>query len=224
MDEQHSAPRSGAELPKRHPKTGPRRNESARVAVLRAADDLLVDVGFHAMTVSAIAERADVAKQTIYRWWRSKVDILLDVLEEDLRDGASWPSQAESAAAVLEQHVTHLSHVFTRSSTGHVLFALIGHALQDPATAAPLRGRVLARQAQNDRARLTDAFASAPVPALSRHDADQLLDLAVGPVFYRPFTTGQPMDPRFVRRLAAALADRPGSPRADARPVPRPSH
>ncbi|MDQ8708134.1 helix-turn-helix domain-containing protein [Streptomyces sp. LHD-70] len=104
--EKPSAPRPGTEPPDLRPKTGPRRNEAVRIAVLRATDDLLVDHGFHALTVSAIAERADAAKQTIYRWWRSKVDILLDVLEEGLKDGASEPLRAESASAALEQHVT----------------------------------------------------------------------------------------------------------------------
>lgn len=226
MDEQHSTPRSDIELPERHPKAVPRRREAARVAVLRAAGDLLTDLGFHAMTVSAIAERAGVAKQTIYRRWRSKVSILLDVLEEDLRDGAPWPPRAEDAPAALEHHTTHLIHVFTQSSTGHVLFALIGHALQDPATAATLRGQVLTRQLQYDRARLGDALTSGPVPTLvlNRHDADQLLDLTVGPAFYRAFMTGQPMDPGFVKRLTvAALAPRHDSPCAGVRPFPGPS-
>src|SRR5262245_39369646 len=60
-----------------------RRDESARIAVLHAADDLLVERGFGGVTIEGIAARAGVAKQTIYRWWPSKVDILLDTLIED---------------------------------------------------------------------------------------------------------------------------------------------
>src|ERR1700741_5576172 len=60
-----------------------RRNEDARLAVLHAADDLLVERGFGGVTVEGIAARAGVAKQTIYRWWPSKVDILLATFIED---------------------------------------------------------------------------------------------------------------------------------------------
>ncbi|MEW2068959.1 TetR/AcrR family transcriptional regulator [Streptomyces sp. NPDC007346] len=186
-------------------RSGPRRSEAARVAVLRAADDLLVDVGFHAMTVSAIAERAGVAKQTIYRWWRSKVAILLDVLEEDLHDRESWPEPPHSAQAALEQHVTHWSRVFTQSPTGHVLFVLIGHALHDAATATVLRDQVLSRQRQYDRARVRQALALPPGGAVPREEADQLLDVLIGPAFHRAFTTGRPLDPWFAERLTATV-------------------
>src|ERR1700742_2928855 len=60
-----------------------RRNEQARLAVLHAADDLLAERGFAGVTIEGIAARAGVAKQTIYRWWPSKVEGLLDTLIED---------------------------------------------------------------------------------------------------------------------------------------------
>ncbi|MFJ8536048.1 TetR/AcrR family transcriptional regulator [Streptomyces sp. NPDC093591] len=180
---------------------------------MRAADDLLVDTGFQAVTVGSIADRAGVSKQTIYRWWRSKIDILLDVLEEDLRDTASWPARTESAPAALVEHVTRLSGVFTRSSTGRVLFVLIGHALQDATTAAALRKHVLDPQRGQDRARLRAALASDSPGTLPRQEADQFLDLLAGPVFYRAFMTGRPTDPRFAERLVATLLTcRPGTP------------
>src|ERR1700728_4739737 len=59
------------------------RSEQARISILKAADDLLVERGFAGVTIEGIAARAGVAKQTIYRWWPSKVDILLDTLIED---------------------------------------------------------------------------------------------------------------------------------------------
>ena len=60
-----------------------RRSEHARLAVVRAADNLLAELGFAAVTIEGIATRAGVAKQTIYRWWPSKVDVLLDSLLDD---------------------------------------------------------------------------------------------------------------------------------------------
>jgi Bacterial regulatory proteins, tetR family len=59
------------------------RSEAAREAVLEAADDLLVENGFAGVTIEGIAARAGVGKQTIYRWWSSKTDILMDAFLED---------------------------------------------------------------------------------------------------------------------------------------------
>src|SRR5688500_13972105 len=55
-----------------------RRNEATRQAILDAAIDLVVTTGFAALSVEAIAKRAGVGKQTIYRWWPSKGAVLLD--------------------------------------------------------------------------------------------------------------------------------------------------
>ena len=48
--------------------------------MLEAVDDLLAERGFAGVTIEGIATAAGVAKQTIYRWWHSKTDILLDAL------------------------------------------------------------------------------------------------------------------------------------------------
>src|ERR1700729_523747 len=75
-----------------------RRDENARLAVLHAADDLLVERGFGGVTVEGIAARAGVAKQTIYRWWPSKVDILLDTLIDDARTRLAVPDTGSPGA------------------------------------------------------------------------------------------------------------------------------
>src|ERR1700722_7124852 len=67
------------------------RSDPARIAVLEAADDLLVERGFAGVTIEGIAAKAGVAKQTIYRWWESKTAILFDALAEDAAEFFSSP-------------------------------------------------------------------------------------------------------------------------------------
>ncbi|MFD3702235.1 TetR/AcrR family transcriptional regulator [Nocardia sp. NPDC058658] len=55
-----------------------RRNEASRRAILSAAFELAGEIGYDKLTIEAIAARAGVGKQTIYRWWPSKGAVLLD--------------------------------------------------------------------------------------------------------------------------------------------------
>ena len=47
-------------------------------AILAAAYKLLLEDGFAAVTIEKIAERAQVSKATIYKWWPSKGAVMLD--------------------------------------------------------------------------------------------------------------------------------------------------
>src|SRR4051812_8481063 len=55
-----------------------RRSERSRQAILTAAVELVGEVGYARLTIEAIAARAGVGKQTIYRWWPSKGAVVLD--------------------------------------------------------------------------------------------------------------------------------------------------
>ncbi|MEV6049454.1 TetR/AcrR family transcriptional regulator [Streptomyces sp. NPDC052107] len=55
-----------------------RRSEKSRRAIYAAALALIGEVGYPKTTVEGMAARAGVGKQTIYRWWSSKADVLLE--------------------------------------------------------------------------------------------------------------------------------------------------
>ena len=70
-----------------------RRSERSRLAIYDAALDLVAEVGYPKTTIEGIAARAGVGKQTIYRWWGSKADVLLeaflDLGEQAARDAGA---------------------------------------------------------------------------------------------------------------------------------------
>ena len=72
-----------------------RRNESSRRAVLTATLELLQEVPYARLSIEGIAARAGVGKQTIYRWWPSKADVLmeafLDLAERSAREAGEQP-------------------------------------------------------------------------------------------------------------------------------------
>jgi len=57
------------------------RSAASHQAMLRAALELLSEVGFEAMSIEAISTRAGVGKTTIYRRYSSKDELVADAIE-----------------------------------------------------------------------------------------------------------------------------------------------
>lgn len=162
-----------------------RRNEEARLAVLGAADELLVERGFGAVTVEGIAARAGVAKQTIYRWWPSKVDILLDTLVEEA-DRRLKISEDGPVVDAVRAYLRALARFLAKDDAGKVLLALIGEAQHDAETAALFHERYLDPRRARERALLKRGIAAGELPA--GLNADAALDALLGPIVYRALT------------------------------------
>ncbi|BCJ56527.1 putative transcriptional regulator, TetR family protein [Actinoplanes sp. NBRC 14428] len=184
------------------------RSEEARRSVLRAADDLLAEKGFAALTIEGIAARAGVAKQTIYRWWPSKTDVLLDAYAEDAAEDLT-PPDTGNLADDLRGYLISLARYLTGSDAGAVFRALAGQAQHDPALAARLRQDHLTRQRARDRGPLERAVARGELPAGT--DLEVLVDRLVGPVYYRILVTGQEVTEDFVDELVTACTSAPSA-------------
>jgi AcrR family transcriptional regulator len=183
-----------------------RRNEEARLAVLAAADELLVERGFGGVTVERIAARAGVSKQTIYRWWPSKVDILLDTLVEEADLRLKIPEDGPVVDAV-RAYLRALARFLTKADAGKVLLALLGEAQHDAATAALFHERYLDPRRARERALLKRGVAAGELPAGLNPDA--VLDALIGPIVYRALT-GAPVSRGFVDGVVDRVLASPG--------------
>ncbi|MEV7559530.1 TetR/AcrR family transcriptional regulator [Streptomyces sp. NPDC089795] len=161
--------------------------------MLNAADDLLVEQGFAATTIEGIAARAGVAKQTIYRWWKSKVEILLDALAEDALEGLAWAEPAGTPAEDLTAHLHRVADFF-QEPAGQVLRALLGNAQLDQDAAAALREGFLLKQRERDLAGLRPIVERHTGTAPEEEHLDRLADLLLGPIYYRVLVFGTPAD------------------------------
>ena len=68
--------------PENQPSAGRPRSEEAHKAILDATLELLVEVGFSALTVEGVATRAGVGKATIYRRWPSKLPLVIEAFSQ----------------------------------------------------------------------------------------------------------------------------------------------
>ena len=176
------------------------RSEEARIAVLEAADDLLAERGFASVTIEGIAARAGVAKQTIYRWWSSKTDILFDALTADAAEYFT-PADHGDLGNDLREQLSQLAAFLSKTDAGEVFRALAGQAQHDPAVAARFESEVVARQRERDRGPFLRARHRGQLAETA--DIDLAIDQLVGPVYYRVLVTRQSVPPPFTDALVA---------------------
>lgn len=174
------------------------RSEAARVAVLEAADDLLVERGFAGVTIEGIAARAGVAKQTIYRWWTSKTAILFDALLADAAEHFTPPDHGDLGSD-LRDHLRQIATFLTATDAGVVCRALAGQAQHDPAVATRFQSDFVGPQRERDREPFLRAQRRGELS--QTEDIDLAVDQLVGPIYYRALVTGQTVPPQFTDAL-----------------------
>lgn len=76
----------------------PEQREQRRQELLAAASELLTSGGLEAVSLSAIARAAGLAKSNVYRYFGSREEILLDIL---VQDELVWVGELERALAPL---------------------------------------------------------------------------------------------------------------------------
>jgi AcrR family transcriptional regulator len=178
------------------------RSEEARVAVLQAADDLLVERGFAGLTVEGIAAAAGVAKQTIYRWWPSKTEILFDAYILDATEHFT-PTDHGDLATDLRDHLRQLATFLSRPDSNAAFRALAGQAQHEPAVAERFRADVMRPQRDRDRQPFLRARKRGQLPA--RYDTELAIDQLTGPMYQRILLTGQGLPPAYTNRLVKDL-------------------
>ena len=92
-----------AQPPKKPAPDSSRRSEKSRRAIYDAALALVGEVGYPKTTIEGIAARAGVGKQTIYRWWSSKAEVLL----EAFIDLSAQAAEAAARPEVVGEHAEY---------------------------------------------------------------------------------------------------------------------
>jgi AcrR family transcriptional regulator len=188
------------------PPTGSRRHEAAEQAILRAAAELLAAGDGVLITVAAIAERAGVGKQTIYRWWPSKSAVLLDAMIHRAEEVAPAPDSGDSHTDLrLFLRSTIAAGPVNRSQ----LLGVLREALGDVATMERLAAFTATRREALTQI-LDRARSRGQISSLDGHD--RVVDQVFGLVWYRMIFAHQPIDERAADEAAAALATQLASP------------
>ena len=156
---------------------GRKRSEEARAAILDAVLSLLREHAYADVSCDTIAAQAGVGKQTIYRWWSNKADVVLDAL----REHASAVTAPETGS--LEGDVRAFFEATFRlvrgpRGTGPVLKGLMAEAQLNAAFAPRFADFIETR-----RSALQSVLARHPVA--DERELPTLVDMLFGAFWYR---------------------------------------
>lgn len=178
-------------------KRGRPRSVETEKAILTAAYDLLLELGFADVTVEKIADRAQVSKATIYKWWPNKAAVVTDSYLNATTEKLQVPDTG-SAVTDITLQASRLA-AFLDSKEGRVINELIAEGQFDSALAETYRARYFVPRRIVSHEILERGVKRGELR--SGLDIELCLDLIYGPIFYRLLITGEPVDDAFVGRI-----------------------
>jgi AcrR family transcriptional regulator len=195
------------------PTRGRPRQASAGKAIVDATLELLAERGFQAATIEAIAERASVGRNTIYRRWASKEELIVDALQELFVD-LDFQEHGDVYSLLLDW-VRDFVRVFGDPLYGRILPVVLGELQQNPDFA-----RIYSEQIVQPRYDALLEFLRAAVERGELHpdaEPEQIVDLLAAPPFVRALPVGlPPVSERYAEELLETIW------RGIAPPTPRP--
>jgi AcrR family transcriptional regulator len=185
------------------------RQPGVEEAVHEATLGLLASRGFGEFTVDELAEHAGVSKTTIYRRWPTKAAVVAAALSSLYLDRVELPdtgSLSEDLVALLTE-----SYRLMADGSGRVLERLVRESGQNPELVEVVRSILYARR-RFYATMLNRALTRRELPP--EVDQELLLDLLLGPLWYRLLVSGAPIPPEAARSIVD-LVLQGALPRAD---------
>jgi TetR/AcrR family transcriptional regulator, regulator of autoinduction and epiphytic fitness len=176
------------------------RIERTRRVVLESAIELLIEGGYSAVTMEAVAAASGVAKSTIYRHWPNRSALINDAFHE-LKPTAPLPVGGDVRARITVL-LEHLARQLVSSTWSSCLPALIDAAERDP-EARELHSGL----ARTGRQVLVDLLAEGVRTGELPPDTDVglLAEAMAGAIVLRRLMATEPFDPSEVPHLVDQL-------------------
>ncbi len=203
-----------ASVPRRRTSGGPVLQSDVTAAIEQAFFEELAVVGYGRLSVDAVAKRAGVGKAAIYRRWKSKSELTMDLVSKvavaaiDVPDtGVLWDDLRQylhngHAALAHPLARTIIPDLLAEATRNSELTSLLGDMIREPR-------RIKATQI------LDRAKERGEIP--TDYDIEVTLDMIAGPLYWRQAVMQLPADDDYLDRLADSIVTvaragrRPGS-------------
>jgi AcrR family transcriptional regulator len=183
------------------PCRGRPRSEHSHEAILNAVLELLEAEGYGALTIEGVARQAGVGKQTIYRWWKCKAELVLEAYANHAASKIPVPDRGTvrgDLEAFLGAGFKRLTDI-----SGPIMRGLMADAVHDEEFREVLMTAFLGKRRDALKEILQRGVARGELERGA--DLDLACDLILGPMWYRLLLQHGKLDARFARQLAGAV-------------------
>ncbi|MFF3017317.1 TetR/AcrR family transcriptional regulator [Streptomyces sp. NPDC057939] len=177
------------------------RDPRSHEAIVNAATELVIEVGYAATSIGAVAARAGVGKDTVYRRWRGKPELVFEAVFTTT-DQSPVPDTG-TLAGDLTELLRGLVDEFRAPAAAAALPGLLADFAADPVLKERIRGEFLAPS--KERLLIVFERAGARGEIEAGTPVDLVLDTMAGAVFFHVGLVGEQPDPRLAVRLAAVI-------------------
>lgn len=186
------------------PRVGRPRDLSRESAIIAATLEVLREVGYDRLTIDAVATKAKASKATVYRRWSCKAELVVDAmrtLEEDapqcaFPDTGSLRGDLLAGLRTIAQKMT--------SEDAPIFAGVLTASVRDPELSATLRQTLIQDKQDSCRQVVDRAVARGELPA--SFSRDLFVEVLPAVMFFRAFTTGEPLDEAFVQHVVEDIA------------------
>lgn len=178
---------------------GSRRSVDSHNAIIEATVELLGTTGNVNFTIERIAANAGVGKQTIYRWWDSKADLVLEVWRDRLLPPVPEYDGSTSLKKYLTKTLLEFGKHIGQTDCRQAAICILSETHRDPSLHARMESDVYFPRIELIIAafKLAEANGEFPHP----RDISILIDQLYGAVWYKVMIRFEKVDATFTRKL-----------------------
>ena len=178
-----------------------RRNVRSHKAIIDATLKLLGSSGYVDFSIEKVAREAGVGKQTIYRWWSSRAELVLEVWRDRLLPPLEPYDGEKSLVKYLESSLLSFGQLLSRSYCKQAAICVLAEAHRDPALYSRMEEAIYAPRIKL----ITDACHVAQVQARlpSDFDIDLIIDALYGAIWYKVLIRFEEVTENYVKSLIA---------------------
>lgn len=177
------------------------RSAECHGAILDSVLEMMQKDGYNAVTIEGVARRAGVGKQTIYRWWGSRAELILEAFANHAADIVPAPDKGslrEDLEAFIIAGFKRLARDY-----GDIMRGLMADAVLDPEFNKILREAFIFKRRAATRVILERGVVRGEIARNA--DLELMMDMLFGPVWFRLLVRHGKLDSAFAKQIVDAV-------------------
>ena len=182
-----------------------RRSTQSHNAILDATLKLLGSSGYVDFSIEKVANEAGVGKQTIYRWWSNRAELVLEVWRDRLLPPPPRYDVKQTVGDYLEESLYTFGRQISRTDCRQAAICVLAEAHRDPDLYQRMEEAVYAPRIKL----ITDAIMSAQDTGSFPRDVDinVLIDTLYGAVWYKVLIRFEKVTRAYIKKLVSQVLD-----------------